>query len=82
MTTDTSRVTTGLHYLHGFGNEHESEALPGALPVGRFEPAPRPVEYRDHHGLLHWIDREGRRHEIRTAEEVLLTCWPPAPEER
>lgn len=38
MTTDTSRVATGLQYLHGFGNEHESEALPGALPVGRFSP--------------------------------------------
>ena len=25
-------------YLHGFGNEHESEALPGALPEGRFSP--------------------------------------------
>ena len=24
--------------LHGFGNEHESEALPGALPEGRFSP--------------------------------------------
>ena len=38
MTTDTSSVATGLQYLHGFGNEHESEALPGALPVGRFSP--------------------------------------------
>ncbi|MEM9303030.1 MAG: homogentisate 1,2-dioxygenase [Pseudomonadota bacterium] len=27
-----------LQYLTGFGNEHESEALPGALPVGRFNP--------------------------------------------
>ncbi|SKA73165.1 homogentisate 1,2-dioxygenase [Thiothrix eikelboomii] len=27
-----------LHYLHGFGNEFESEALAGALPVGRFSP--------------------------------------------
>lgn len=25
-------------YLHGFGNEHESEALPGALPIGRRSP--------------------------------------------
>lgn len=25
-------------HLHGFGNEHESEALPGALPQGRFSP--------------------------------------------
>ena len=34
MTND--RTETG--YLTGFGNEHESEALPGALPVGRFSP--------------------------------------------
>lgn len=27
-----------IHYLHGFGNEHQSEALPGALPVGQFNP--------------------------------------------
>lgn len=38
MTTDTSRVATDLQYLNGFGNEHESEALPGALPIGRFSP--------------------------------------------
>jgi homogentisate 1,2-dioxygenase len=28
----------GLVYLRGFGNEHQSEALPGALPVGQFSP--------------------------------------------
>ncbi len=27
-----------LRYLHGFGNEHETEALTGALPVGQFSP--------------------------------------------
>ncbi|MBY5992711.1 homogentisate 1,2-dioxygenase [Ferrimonas balearica] len=27
-----------LTYLHGFGNEHETEALPGALPQGQFSP--------------------------------------------
>ena len=27
-----------LKYQHGFGNEHESEALPGALPIGQFSP--------------------------------------------
>ncbi len=27
-----------MDYLHGFGNEHETEALAGALPVGRFSP--------------------------------------------
>lgn len=34
-----------LNYLHGFGNEFESEALAGALPVGRFNPQ------RVNHGL-------------------------------
>ncbi|ANG62893.1 homogentisate 1,2-dioxygenase [Marinobacterium aestuarii] len=27
-----------LEYLNGFGNEHETEALPGALPQGQFNP--------------------------------------------
>jgi homogentisate 1,2-dioxygenase len=31
-------VTGVLEYLAGFGNEHQSEALTGALPVGRFSP--------------------------------------------
>ena len=30
--------TTPLRYLTGFGNDHASEALPGALPVGRNAP--------------------------------------------
>lgn len=29
---------SGPRYLAGFGNEHESEALPGSLPRGRFSP--------------------------------------------
>ena len=43
MTSDTSAVASDLQYHNGFGNEHESEALPGALPVGRF--SPQRVEY-------------------------------------
>ena len=31
-------TTNTLTYLTGFDNEHESEALPGALPVGQFSP--------------------------------------------
>ncbi len=31
-------MADALDYLAGFGNEHQSEALPGALPVGRFSP--------------------------------------------
>jgi len=30
--------TKRLNYLAGFGNEHSSEALPGALPQGQFSP--------------------------------------------
>lgn len=30
--------TKQLNYLTGFGNEHETEALPSALPIGRFSP--------------------------------------------
>ena len=29
---------TALNYMTGFGNEFETEALPGALPVGQFSP--------------------------------------------
>lgn len=35
MTTDAAET---LRYLTGFGNEHQSEALPGALPIGRRSP--------------------------------------------
>ena len=38
MTNDTPAIASELQYLNGFGNEHESEALPGALPIGRFSP--------------------------------------------
>lgn len=31
-------MTIELEYMHGFGNEFETEALPGALPVGQFSP--------------------------------------------
>ena len=33
----------GFTYLHGFGNEHESEAIAGALPQGRFSPQKHPL---------------------------------------
>ncbi|MCX2970404.1 MULTISPECIES: homogentisate 1,2-dioxygenase [Streptomyces] len=32
-----------LEYLSGFGNEHSSEAVPGALPVGRNSPQRAPL---------------------------------------
>ncbi len=34
---------TKLNYLSGFGNEHETEAETGALPVGRFSPQRVPM---------------------------------------
>ena len=33
-----------LTYLSGFNNEHETEALPGALPIGKF--SPQSVNYK------------------------------------
>jgi homogentisate 1,2-dioxygenase len=36
-------IRTGLAYLSGFGNEHSSEAVPGALPVGRNSPQRVPL---------------------------------------
>ena len=38
-------------------------------PVGRFEPSPSPVSYRDHHDLLYWLDRNGGRHPVRTGDD-------------
>ncbi|WP_407553902.1 homogentisate 1,2-dioxygenase [Streptomyces sp. Pv4-95] len=37
------KTAEGLGYLSGFGNEHSSEALPGALPVGRNSPQRAPL---------------------------------------
>ncbi|HZF80957.1 MAG TPA: homogentisate 1,2-dioxygenase, partial [Rubrivivax sp.] len=36
-------ASTDLHYLSGFGNYQESEAVPGALPVGRNSPQRPPL---------------------------------------
>ena len=35
-------MSDATHYLSGFGNEHASEALPGALPVGQNSPQKAP----------------------------------------
>ncbi|EST39761.1 homogentisate 1,2-dioxygenase [Streptomycetaceae bacterium MP113-05] len=37
------KTAEGLQYLSGFGNEHSSEAVPGALPVGRNSPQRAPL---------------------------------------
>jgi len=38
-------------------------------PVGRFESALPPIEYEEHQDLTYYLDREGRRHEIRSAAD-------------
>ncbi|MFE6837662.1 homogentisate 1,2-dioxygenase [Streptomyces sp. NPDC057705] len=37
------KTAEGLEYLTGFGNEHSSEAVPGALPLGRNSPQRAPL---------------------------------------
>ncbi|MCB5167127.1 homogentisate 1,2-dioxygenase [Streptomyces bambusae] len=37
------KTAEGLSYLTGFGNEHSSEAVPGALPIGRNSPQRAPL---------------------------------------
>ncbi|WP_256104701.1 homogentisate 1,2-dioxygenase [Streptomyces sp. ODS05-4] len=37
------KTAEGLTYLSGFGNEHSTEALPGALPAGRNSPQRAPL---------------------------------------
>ncbi|QKW05687.1 homogentisate 1,2-dioxygenase [Streptomyces sp. NA04227] len=43
MSGDARKIAAGLRYLTGFGNEHSSEAVPGALPVGRNSPQRAPL---------------------------------------
>ncbi|MDJ0385380.1 homogentisate 1,2-dioxygenase [Streptomyces sp. G-G2] len=38
MSEQARKTAEALEYLTGFGNEHSSEAVPGALPVGRNSP--------------------------------------------
>ncbi|MFJ9021457.1 homogentisate 1,2-dioxygenase [Streptomyces sp. NPDC102259] len=40
---DARKTAEGLAYLSGFGNEHASEAVPGALPDGRNSPQRAPL---------------------------------------
>lgn len=42
-TEHARKAAEGLTYLPGFGNEHSSEAVPGALPVGRNSPQRPPL---------------------------------------
>ncbi|MFJ4781189.1 homogentisate 1,2-dioxygenase [Streptomyces sp. NPDC088762] len=43
MTEQARKTAEGLEYLTGFGNEHSSEAVPGALPHGRNSPQRAPL---------------------------------------
>ncbi|MBD9728307.1 homogentisate 1,2-dioxygenase [Streptomyces caniscabiei] len=43
MSGDARKTAEGLEYLSGFGNEHASEAVPGALPQGRNSPQRAPL---------------------------------------
>lgn len=43
MSGDARKTAEGLAYLSGFGNEHSSEAVPGALPHGRNTPQRAPL---------------------------------------
>ncbi|MET8474506.1 homogentisate 1,2-dioxygenase [Streptomyces sp. NPDC006422] len=43
MSGDARKTAQGLGYLSGFGNEHGSEAVPGALPQGRNAPQRAPL---------------------------------------
>ncbi|WP_327346766.1 homogentisate 1,2-dioxygenase [Streptomyces europaeiscabiei] len=43
MSGDARKTAEGLDYLSGFGNEHASEAVPGALPHGRNSPQRAPL---------------------------------------
>ncbi|MEV6951935.1 homogentisate 1,2-dioxygenase [Streptomyces sp. NPDC051183] len=43
MSEQARKTAEGLGYLTGFGNEHSSEAVPGALPLGRNSPQRAPL---------------------------------------
>lgn len=42
-TEQARKAAEGLDHLSGFGNEHSSEAVPGALPLGRNSPQRAPL---------------------------------------
>ncbi|MFI7358833.1 homogentisate 1,2-dioxygenase [Streptomyces avidinii] len=43
MSEQARKTAEALEYLTGFGNEHSSEAVPGALPIGRNSPQRAPL---------------------------------------
>ena len=59
------RAATKLDYSAGFGNEHHSEAVPGALPVGRNSPQRAPLGlYAEQHSATAFT--EPRAHNRRS----------------
>ncbi|MBS0432551.1 MAG: homogentisate 1,2-dioxygenase [Proteobacteria bacterium] len=78
-----SRAITQLGYLSGFGNEHATEALPGALPVGRNSPqrAPHGLYAEQLSGTAFTAPRHANRrswlYRIRPAAmHQLFAAWP------
>jgi homogentisate 1,2-dioxygenase len=54
------RAGTKLDYSAGFGNEHHSEAVPGALPVGRNSPQRAPLGlYAEQHSATAFTEPRG-----------------------
>ncbi|MGA4959676.1 homogentisate 1,2-dioxygenase [Streptomyces lavendulocolor] len=43
VTEQAKKIAEALEYSTGFGNEHSSEAVPGALPLGRNSPQRAPL---------------------------------------
>ena len=41
----------------------------GGYPVGRFEPNPPPIRYKEHQDLSYYLDGDGKRHEIKTESD-------------
>ena len=56
-------VAATLEYLHGFGNEHHSEAVAGALPWGQNSPQHAPYGlYAEQHSATAFTEpREANR---------------------
>jgi homogentisate 1,2-dioxygenase len=63
--TATAPLSTGFEHSAGFGNEHHSEAVPGALPVGRNSPQRAPLGlYAEQHSATAFT--EPRAHNRRS----------------
>ncbi|CAM5681158.1 Homogentisate 1,2-dioxygenase OS=Streptomyces albaduncus OX=68172 GN=hmgA PE=3 SV=1 [Streptomyces griseoloalbus] len=69
---EARKTAEGLERLSGFGNEHSSEAVPGALPVGRNSPQRAPL------GLYaEQLQRVGLRRAARGQPPLVAVPDPP-----